>query len=157
MDQSLMTTSEFVKFWRGSRSQRSFNFELGFAPHRIHNLESGRAQLRWNEAVVMAICAGIPLQHHLSKLLDRPITSASSMDFLPQLMHGKSQAWIAKRLQVSRYKVCRWLGGNIEPRLEDVMQIAHACGVSPHRLQRAMTGDAGAGDGFSKGLSEIVF
>jgi hypothetical protein len=130
--------ADVIRALRGRRSQTAFSRRLGYRSNVIYRWEAGRA---WPTAAVALKAArrvGIDLKaglrgFHRSELrwLERtdPATPEGVAQMLRDLRGSTPIGELAKRARRSRFAVSRWLKGEAEPRLPELLLMVEACSL----------------------------
>jgi transcriptional regulator with XRE-family HTH domain len=128
--------SEWVRELRGKRSQAAFSRRLGYQSSVVHRWESGAA---WPTASrFLEVCAasgkdvaGAFEAFFLRKppwLTEHVATSPGAVAaFLRQLQGKVKIVALAATSGFSRYSVARWLSGEAEPKLPELLRLIEAC------------------------------
>ena len=130
---------EFLRELRGKRSQVAWSRRLGYRSNVAYAWESGR---RWPTAAeTLRACArsGIDVPEALGRFyagpppwLDEGLDPASPEAialFLTELRGTASISDLARRAELSRYRVTRWVTAQTQPRLPDFLRIIEAASV----------------------------
>ena len=129
MDHGVLA-SELVRALRGARSQGAINRRLGRSSNAAHGWETGSRQPCASDFFKLARLARVDVARVLSDFA--PSTEAQhtrhSFDargtavWLRALARGRSQSDLARAVQRDRNTVARWLSGDTEPRLPDLLR-----------------------------------
>lgn len=129
---------ELLRELRGKRSQVAWSRRLGYRSNVAYAWESGR---RWPTAAeTFRACTrtGIDLDEALTRFYGRPppwlgTLETTSKDavaaFLVDLQGKASVSDLARRAELSRYRVTRWLSAQTQPRLPDFLRLVEAASV----------------------------
>jgi len=121
---------ELVRALRGRRSQTGFSRRLGYRSNVVYRWESGRA---WPTAAVFfraALRVGVDLEVGLRDFYralpvavgDADLTTPAGVAILLNDLRGSSPIGeLARRTGRSRFAVSRWLKGEAEPRLPELL------------------------------------
>jgi DNA-binding transcriptional regulator YiaG len=129
-----VVAAQLIRHLRGSRSQTAFSRHLGYRGNVLYSWESGR---RWPTAAVFfraAMKSKIDLRERLQSFLGttpdwfrqdltQPETVAQLLD---ELRGGMSIAELSRRVGTHRASVSRWLHGQAEPRLPELLRVIGA-------------------------------
>ena len=133
-DVDLLAT-ELIRALRGARSQAQLSRRLGFRSNVLYTWEAGR---RWPTAALtmgLAARARVDVRGAWSRFyrapppwlaeadLERPATIARLLDDLRGTVPVTE---VARRAGRSRFAVARWLSGDAEPRLPDLLRLVEA-------------------------------
>lgn len=127
-----MLSREVVRALRGTRSQRALSRRLQYTTNVVYLWESGR---RWPTAAAflwLAHRVGVDVVAALQRFDPGHAASAepwhpSDVAALLRRLQGRVPATgLADRLGVSRHVVGRWLRGEAEPRLPDLLRFIEA-------------------------------
>lgn len=147
---------QLVRALRGSRSQVALSRRMKCRSNVLYSWESGR---RWPTAAVffkLAEKTGVDVTHGIERFLGNLPDHLVEADFtqpetvaalLSHLREGTTQVELARRVGTNRVSLARWLKGEAEPRLPDLLRVIDASSlrlldfvaifVSPERLPEA--------------------
>jgi transcriptional regulator with XRE-family HTH domain len=123
---------QLVRALRGDRSQRALSRRLQYTTNVVYLWESGR---RWPTAAAflwLAHRTGVSVGAALASfgpeegLGDEPWRPSAVAALLRHLKGRVPATTLAKRLGVSRHAVGRWLRGEAEPKLPDLLRFVEA-------------------------------
>lgn len=127
--------SELVRAWRGRRSQPAFSRRLGYKSNVVYRWESRRAWPTAAAAFRAAERAGVDLRGGLARFYRRPPAWLARADLkqpedvarlLDELRGQTPIGELARRAGRSRFAVARWLKGEAEPRLPELLRMIEA-------------------------------
>jgi DNA-binding phage protein len=130
--------ADLIRALRGRRSQTAFSRRLGYRSNVVYRWEAGRAWPTAASALKAARRVGVDLKaglrrFHRSDLrwLDRtdPATREGVALMLGDLRGSTPIGELAKRARRSRFAVARWLKGEAEPRLPELLMMVEACSL----------------------------
>ena len=132
------TARDLLAALRGKRSQNAWSRRLGYRSNVAYAWESGR---RWPTAAeTLRACrrTHIDLEDSFTRFYgQRPAwldevdlaTDEGVARFLNDLRGSTSITDLARRADISRYSVSRWLSGRTQPRLPDFLRIIEAASL----------------------------
>jgi DNA-binding phage protein len=129
---------DLMRALRGRRSQTAFSRRLGFRSNVVYRWEAGRAWPSASTALRAARRIGIDLKAGLRDFhrsepswLERidPATPEGVALMLSELRGTTPIGELAKRAKRSRFAVARWLKGEAEPRLPELLLMIEACSL----------------------------
>jgi transcriptional regulator with XRE-family HTH domain len=125
--------SELIRALRGARSQGAVNRKLGRSSNVAHAWERGSRTPRASDFFKLARVAGIDVARVLSEFTDGPLSpvragfdARSTAAWLQTLSRARSHAELARGVKRDRNTVARWLSGDTEPRLPDLLRFVDA-------------------------------
>ncbi len=130
--------AELIRALRGRRSQTAFSRRLGYRSNVVYRWEAGRAWPTAAATLKAARRVGIDLKAGLKRFhrsdprwLERtdPATPEGVALMLAELRGSTPIGELAKRAQRSRFAVARWLKGEAEPRLPELLLMVEACSL----------------------------
>jgi transcriptional regulator with XRE-family HTH domain len=137
----LRLAAEMVRALRGKRSQQAFNRRLGFTTNVANSWERGKRQPSAAKFLRVAQLMGVDVRSRLRGFLQEPRTALPAhapfaqlvVALLQELRGTASYVSIAERLGRNRVSVARWLKGETEPRLPELLELVAA--LSPRLLE----------------------
>ena len=127
---------EFLRSLRGKRSQVAWSRRLGYRSNVAYTWEKGRRWPTAAEAFRAAERNGVDLSQALRRFFGAAspdwldtynLTTARAVAALLDEMRGNTPiVELAKRTDISRYAISRWLSGQTEPRLPDFFRLFEA-------------------------------
>ncbi|MBN2196471.1 MAG: DUF4423 domain-containing protein [Polyangiaceae bacterium] len=129
MDHAILS-AELVRALRGRRSQTAFSRRLGYKSNVVYRWEAGRA---WPTAAAFFAAArrvGVDLAKLLTRFYRTPSEGIARLDLtrptdvaalLTDLRGSTPIGELARRAHRSRFAVARWLKGEAEPRLPELL------------------------------------
>ena len=126
---------DLLRTLRGKRSQVAWSRRLGYRSNVAYAWESGRRQPTAAETLRAAWRSGIDLDKAMTQfyghrppwLDDTDPTSVAAVSFLLTDLKGQASVTeLARRADLSRYSVTRWLSGSTQPKLPDFLRILEA-------------------------------
>lgn len=124
-----LAAKQLLRALRGQRSQRSCNRRLGYSSNVTHAWETGTRQASMSDLFRLAELAQVDVVAALEGLvrnpelrLGRPGQIAGAA-WLGELMVGWSASQMARELGCNRNTVARWLRGETEPRVAELLQL----------------------------------
>ena len=127
---------EFLRALRGDRSQVAWSRRLGYRSNVAYTWEKGRRWPTAAEAFRAAERNGVDLDAALRKFFGAAspdwmdqynLTTARAVAALLDEMRGNTTiVELAKRTDISRYAISRWLTAQTEPRLPDFFRLFEA-------------------------------
>lgn len=126
---------ELMKHLRAGDSQREFSRVLGFSSNVAYVWETGR---RFPEASVFFKAAHKREPQFAARLLSRlrlasPVLGSASLRtargvhrLVEYLCHDANRSELARRVGVDRTTLSRWINGQTEPRLPDLLRLVEA-------------------------------
>lgn len=121
---------QLLRALRGQRSQRFCNRRLGYSSNVTHAWETGTRQASMSDLFRMAQLAQVDVVAAVESLvrdpevrLGRPDGDIDGAAWLRELTVGWSVSEIARELGCNRNTVARWLRGETEPRLGELLQL----------------------------------
>lgn len=128
-----LLASELVRALRAGRSQGTINRKLGRTSNVAHAWERGSRAPRASDFFKLARLAGSEVARVLADFTDGPLTPArpsfdarSTAAWLQALSRDRSHAELARAVKRDRNTVARWLCGDTEPRLPDLLRFVDA-------------------------------
>jgi len=130
--------SELVRALRGRRSQTAFSRRLGYKSNVVYRWESGRAWPTAAKFFAAARRVGVDLEAGLcrfyrsppSRLLGVNLTRPDGVALLLRELRGSTPIGeLAQRARRSRFAVSRWLKGEAEPRLPELLLLVEAASL----------------------------
>lgn len=130
-----VTAAELIRALRGRRSQTAFSRRLGYRSNVVYRWESGRA---WPTAAAFFAAAqrvGVDLQAGLRcfyrspppQVLAADLTTPLGVSVILSDLRGSTPVGeLARRAGRSRFAVARWLKGEAEPRLPELLLLVEA-------------------------------
>ncbi|MDH5671783.1 MAG: DUF4423 domain-containing protein [Myxococcales bacterium] len=131
-------SAELLRKLRGSRSQEAFARRVGVRANAIYTWEAGRNFPSASRALTAASRAGVDVVAALERFYGRELswlgeaepTSAEGVARLLQDLRGKSSILdLSRRSGQSRFTISRWLKGQAEPRLPDLLCLIEAASL----------------------------
>jgi hypothetical protein len=129
-------SSDWLRFMRGRRSQRSFSKRLGYSSNIAYRWETGICYPLAREAFVLAKRDGAAGRAALlafyggslpSELDGLELGTRPGVAALLRHARGKtSLVELARRSGHSRFSIARWLNGSAEPRLPELLSLLEA-------------------------------
>ncbi len=129
---------ELLLALRGNRSQTAWSRRLGYKSNVAYAWESGRRWPTASETLRAAARAGVDLRVAYTRFFGVPPAWLDSMDpdspeaaahILEDLRGNTSVADLARRADLSRYAVSRWLSAETQPRLPDFLQLVQGASL----------------------------
>ncbi len=118
---------------RGHRSQTAFARRLGYQSNAVYTWESGRRSPTASTFLAAAAKVGVDVPSALQRFYrdapapDLDLASAAGVAaLLTDLKGDQPLAEVAARAERSRFAVSRWLKGQAEPRLPDLLRMVEA-------------------------------
>jgi transcriptional regulator with XRE-family HTH domain len=128
-----LAAQELIRALRGERSQVAMNRRLGRRSNVTHAWETGVRQPRASDFLKMLEVSGRPPLRVLEKFA--PVSGATAKtlvrSWLRALWRDRPRSELARRLGVNRNTVARWLRGDTEPRLAELLAFVE---VTTHRV-----------------------
>lgn len=130
--------AELIRAWRGRRSQTAFSRRLGYRSNVVYRWEAGRAWPTAAAALQAARRVGIDLTTGMRKFsrsdvpwLDRvDLATPAGIALMLNIMRGSTPIGeLAIRTKRNRFAVARWLKGETEPRLPELLLMIEACSL----------------------------
>ena len=120
-----LASRELVRALRGKRSQAAVQRRLRRSSNVLHAWETGARYPRLTDLLLLLQVAGRSPQAVLDRLAPcRGATSrALATSWLNGLVRDRSQAELSRQLGVNRNTVARWLAGDTEPRLPQLLAL----------------------------------
>jgi len=128
--------SELLRSLRGRRSQVAFARRLKYRSNVVYSWESGRAYPTAAGTLRIATGAGVDVRAAISRFYRHepswfrahpdPTTAAAVAALLDDLRGRTPIVAVAKEANLSRYRVARWMAGETEPRLPDLLRMIEA-------------------------------
>jgi transcriptional regulator with XRE-family HTH domain len=131
---------ELVRHLRGRRSQLAFSRHLGFGSNACQSWELGKRYPQASVFLNMAQRSKLPIVDAIARFLQQPsewlrVRDASAPQavtaLLLDLRGDRRISELAAAADANRATLSRWLQGNGEPRLPDLLQLVQA---ATHRL-----------------------
>lgn len=129
---------ELLRELRGRRSQVAWSRRLGYQSNVAYAWESGRRWPTAAETLRAARRAGIDLDAAFERFYGRPPPWLGTHDsaspeaaamLLVDLQGQTSVSDLARRAELSRFRVTRWLSAQTQPRLPDFLRLIEAASV----------------------------
>ena len=129
---------ELLVALRGQRSQVQWSRRLGYRSNVAYAWESGRRSPTAAEAFRAVRRSGISLEDSLKRFYGRtppwlerldPATPEGVAQLLKDLRGSLSVTDLARRAELSRCSVSRWLGARTQPRLPDFLRVVEAASL----------------------------
>lgn len=121
---------ELLRALRGSRSQRACNRRLGYSSNVTHAWETGARQASMTDLFRLAALAGADVVGAAESLVRNPELRLGRADgsidggaWLSELCVGWSVSEVARELGCNRNTVARWLRGETEPRVAELLHL----------------------------------
>jgi DNA-binding phage protein len=136
-----------VRAWRGRRTQRGFSKRLGFASNGVGAWEAGRRWPSGATALLVARESGVDLAAALGRFHGVPPPWLAEVDpasrdgvarLLRELVGKTPLKRIAARSGLSRFAVSRFLKGQAEPQLPELLALVDAASGRVHELAAAL-------------------
>ena len=133
-----LLAAQWLRAMRGKRSQRALSRRLGYRTNIAYRWESGRCWPTASKAMRALKKLGWNLQDALARFEGRSAGWAARCDLtqpegivmlLEQLRQRVPVIAIARATGHSRFAVARWLKGQAEPRLPELLQLIDACSL----------------------------
>ena len=123
-----MTARELVRALRGQRSQTAARRRLKRRSNVLHAWETGARYPRASDFLHLLELSGQSLLPLLNRFApcSGPAPCALVTAWLKGLMRDRSQAEVSRLLGVNRNTVARWLAGETEPRLPQLLAFVEA-------------------------------
>ena len=127
--------SEVLRALRGARSQTAFARRVGLRPNTIYGWEAGRRWPTAARALAASAAVGVPPEAIVGRFLRaRPawldeveLAAPEGVAALLRELRGSLPIGeVATRAGRSRFSVSRWLSGEAEPRLPDLLRMVEA-------------------------------
>ncbi|MCB9742728.1 MAG: DUF4423 domain-containing protein [Alphaproteobacteria bacterium] len=124
--------SQLLRALRGRRSQVAFARRLGYRSNVAADWEAGRRApsasetLRAAQRVGVDVDAALAAFHPAELRPFEPEDASFVADWLCALAGSTSRGDLARRSQLSRHQVSRWLSGRAQPRLPDLLRLVDA-------------------------------
>lgn len=147
-DPAITLSRELVRAWRGRRSQRGASLRFGYASNVVNAWESGRRWPTAADAFAVARRAGVDLDRALRAFFrvpppwvgaTDPATREGVVALLSELKGRQTTIELAARARASRFAVARWLKGQAEPRLPELLRLVEAASGRMHDLAAVLT------------------
>ncbi|MGE0786010.1 MAG: DUF4423 domain-containing protein [Sandaracinaceae bacterium] len=124
-------SSELIRALRGGRSQPALSRRLGYASNVLYTWESGRRWPTGSQAFRLIAKTGhdprAPWSRFAIELGDAdPTTREGLVELLTRVRGTTRVATVAERCGVSRFAASRWLRGQAEPRLPELLTLIEA-------------------------------
>src|SRR5690606_7166922 len=127
----LSASRELVRALRGRRSQTACNRRLGYSSNVAHAWETGTRQPSMTDLFRLAQLRELDTASIAKALVRRPELDLRSSApggvngtaWLGELVVGWSVSELARELGCNRNTVARWLRGDTEPRLAQLLQL----------------------------------
>ncbi|HJN76320.1 MAG TPA: DUF4423 domain-containing protein [Myxococcota bacterium] len=129
---------ELLVVLRGKRSQVAWSRRLGYKSNVAYAWESGRRRPTAAETLRAARRSGVDLDLAVTRFygnpppwLDEtdPASPAAVARLLEDLRGNTSVSDLARRAELSRYSVSRWLSGQTQPKLADFLRLVEAASL----------------------------
>jgi hypothetical protein len=133
-----LLAAQWLRAMRGKRSQRALSRRLGYRTNIAYRWESGRCWPTASNAMRALKKLGWNLQEALIRFEGRSASWAKRCDLttregivtlLDELRQRVPVVAIARVTGHSRFAVARWLKGQAEPRLPELLQLIDACSL----------------------------
>jgi DNA-binding phage protein len=129
-------SGDWLRLMRGKRSQRGFSKRLGYASNIAYRWETGVCHPLGREALALAKRDGAAGRAALVAFLGGPLppalrdvdlgTRMGLAQLLRELRGESSLVELARRSGHSRFSIARWLNGEAEPRLPELLAVVEA-------------------------------
>lgn len=126
---------DWLRALRGGRSQVALSRRLGYRTNIAYRWEAGQCFPTAARTLQLIDKLGVDVEAALGSFVhlegdwlgSAPLLSPQAVAaWLRQLTAGIPTKLLAERADVSRYRVTRWLGGNCEPKLPDLLRFLEA-------------------------------
>ena len=133
-----LLAAQWLRAMRGKRSQRALSRRLGYRTNIAYRWESGRCSPTASNAMRALKKLGWNLREALVRFEGRSSSWAARCDLttragivtlLDELRQRVPVVAIARATGHSRFAVARWLKGQAEPRLPELLQLIDACSL----------------------------
>lgn len=114
---------ELVRALRGTLSQQELSAKLGFRFNQVYRWESGQLNIRWKDFLSVCNCLTVDLKGSLEMFMDQSLNRLDAAFVIKSLKGMHSVDVLAKQLQRPKRVLNRWLLGQSEPYLKDVLQV----------------------------------
>lgn len=114
---------ELVRALRGHHSQQELSAKLGFKFNQIYRWESGQLNIRWKDFLKLCACLTIDLKHTLEMFMDQSLNRLDAAFVIKSLKGMHSVDTLAKQLHRPKRVLTRWINGESEPYLKDVLHV----------------------------------
>lgn len=112
---------EMLRALRGRRSQSSMSRRLGYASNRMHAWETGHASLKWDEFESICRLCKADLAKAIETAFRLKPESCGWHDLVITFAGKIREDVLARKLGVSQKTARRWLKGEQEPQVEDLL------------------------------------
>lgn len=122
--------ADMVRSWRGDMGQLELSEALGFRSNVVHHWESQRSGCQFTSALrmlerahpggVRRLC--IALQSDWTERVD-PLDRVGTALILNDVFAGVDVSLVVRRTEFSRHKIGRWLRGDSEPTLDELLEV----------------------------------
>jgi hypothetical protein len=135
-------SAELVVAIRGHRSQGQVNQKLGFSYNRAHRWETGKVPIKWREFVSLCHVCRAPLVKALRESFSY-FESVEKSEALVRHFVGTNQlTTVSQAIGVSRFTLSRWLTGQTEPNLWQILALIYFASVDFLRFLEIITASA---------------
>lgn len=123
---------QLVRALRGpKRSQTALSRRLGYRSNVVYSWESGRRFPTASEFFRVVGRVGVDVEaamaHFLGRPVGQPLTDAQGVAAFLRTLRGDARiVHIAARCEASRFSTSRWLKGESEPRLPELLRLIEA-------------------------------
>lgn len=144
--------AELLRSLRGKRSQTAFSRRLGYRSNVVYSWETGRAFPTAAKALWAAQRVGCDVPAALLTLYRKPPGWLQTVDatspegvvrFLNELRGRTPMKQVTTATGLSRFAVARWLKGETEPRLPDLLRLIEALSLRMIDFVAALVDPAG--------------
>jgi DNA-binding phage protein len=128
--------AQWLRAMRGKRSQRAFSRRLGYRTNIAYRWESGRCWPTASSTLRAMKKLGFDVRAALQRFVGGseswvdaidPSTPAGIAELLEHLRQRTPMVAIAQATGYSRFAIARWLKGQAEPRLPELLHLVQAC------------------------------
>lgn len=131
MDEHDTAASELLRAIRGRRSQQALARRLGYRGNPVTDWEHGRHFPTARDALRIAEACRLPVREafedfHASPPPERTDDGWQLAPWLKALQGGMTQQELAARCACSRFAVRRWLNGEAQPKLPELLRLLDA-------------------------------
>ncbi len=127
-------TQILMKEIRGSSSQNMINKSLGFKYNQYAKWEKGRAHISWKQFVKLCRILKIDLLDILTTSCSCTFKTTKPKSVITSFIGDDNINQFAKKHNLSRFKLARWLSEQSEPAVQDILKLIDLS--SPFRLRR---------------------
>lgn len=123
-----LIASQLLRALRGPRSQIAFSRRLGYRTNVASDWENGRRAPRTSEVFRVMERVGVDVSAGMERFHapSAPALAAGTAAWLRALQGGTSTSALAERSGFSRHQVGRWLRGDADPRLPELLALLDA-------------------------------